>query len=350
MNPMELSTAAALLAVLISGDDTAPSPRRQLAVSVIWSSIFFMTTPFDSRTVSGMDISDRWLRTFVAVADTGSFTAAGKRLGVGQPAVSHAVSRLEAGLGVTLIERSTQGLTLTTAGAFLHERLSAALADVDGAVRAVSNHGGSDTVTLSVSTSLANFWLLPRLPDFKRLHPEIELRVITTDSDDSVGLDDADLWIPLGLNHPSHLEATRFRAERIVPVAAPDLADRITMGREWTPELLLDAPLLHLEERYVARYQWHRWFVDNGVEPTGSLPGYRSNDYSLVLQAALDGQGVALGWLHIVTRLLADERLKALSDPIDTGQPFPLLHRSTDVESEHGAKVTALKEWLRDSP
>ncbi len=297
-----------------------------------------------------MDVSDRWLRTFVAVADTGSFTAAGRKLGVGQPAVSHAVSRLETSLGVTLIERSTQGLTLTAAGAFLYERLSSALADLDGAVRAVSTQVAADVVTLSVSTSLANFWLLPRLPDFKRRHPEIELRVITTDTDESVGLDDADLWIPLGLEHPSFLQATLFRAERIVPVASPDLAESITSDREWSPGLLLDAPLLHLEERYAARYQWHRWFVDNGVDSPRSLPGYRSNDYSLVLQAALDGQGVALGWLHIVTRLLDDERLKALSDPIDTGQPFPILHRPIDAYSDHAAKVGALRDWLRHSP
>ena len=297
-----------------------------------------------------VSISDRWLRTFVAVAETGSFTAAGRRLGVGQPAVSHAVARLEAQLGVTLIERSTQAMTLTTAGAFLYERLAVAFADVDGAVKAVSTAAPSDVVTLSVSTSLANFWLLPRLPDFKRRHPDTELRVITTDSDETVGLDDADLWIPLGLDHPAHLEATLFRAERIVPVAAPALADRLISGRKWKPALLVDAPLLHLEERYAARYQWQRWFVDNAVEPPSTMAGYRSNDYSLVLQAALDGQGVALGWLHIVTRLLEDERLKALSDPIDTGQPFPILRRPVDSETEHGARVSALQRWLRDSP
>ncbi len=299
-----------------------------------------------------MTVSDRWLRTFVAVADTGSFTEAGRRLGVGQPAVSHAVSRLETALGVTLMERSTHGLTLTTAGAFLHERLTTALADVDGAVRAVSGGGSSNVVTLSVSTSLATFWLLPRLPDFKHLHPEVELRVITTDSDESVGLDDADLWIPLGVKHPPHLAATLFRAERIVPIAAPDVAADLAgaNGRGVDPARLMKAPLLHLEERYTARYQWNRWFVDNGIEPPASLPGHRSNDYSLVLQAALDGQGVALGWEHIVTRLLDDERLVALADPIETGQPFPILRRPNNDETEHGVKVSALRRWLRDSP
>lgn len=297
-----------------------------------------------------MSVSDRWLRTFVAVAESGSFTAAGRRLGVGQPAVSHAVSRLEAALGVRLLERSTQGVSLTPAGRFLHERLSPALTAVDSAVRAVSASGVSDVVTLSVSTSLANFWLLPRLPDFKRRHPDIELRVITTDSDDGVGLDDADLWIPLGLDHPQHLEATPFRAERIVPVAAPALAGELTEAGPLLPGELLSAPLLHLEERYSPRYEWSRWFADNGVDAPASLPGYRSNDYSLVLQAALDGQGVALGWEHIVTRLLEDCRLVALAEPVETGQPFPILTRPPAGPTGHRANLISLRQWLSDAP
>ncbi|MDH3293392.1 MAG: LysR family transcriptional regulator, partial [Acidimicrobiia bacterium] len=102
-----------------------------------------------------MVLSDRWLRTFVAVAESGSFTAAGRRLGVGQPAVSHAISRLESTLGVRLVERSSRGLDLTPAGIFLHDRLAAAFADVDAALRTVSADASSNVVTLSVSTSLA---------------------------------------------------------------------------------------------------------------------------------------------------------------------------------------------------
>ena len=297
-----------------------------------------------------MDVSDRWLRTFVAVAEEGSFTAGARSLGVGQPAVSHAVARLEAALGVELFERSPGGLRLTGPGRLLHRRTSVALADIDDVVRTIGGMVAANVISLSVSTSLANFWLLPRLPDFKHHHPDIELRVITTDGDDGVGRDDADLWIPLGLVDRPHLKATLFRVERIVPVAAPSLADSVLNGGTLAPIDLLDRPLVHLEERYRPRYSWDRWFTDHRVPVESSLPGYRTNDYSLVLQAALDGHGVALGWEHIVTRLLADRRLVALAPPIETGQPFPIMERRTVGTSARSAAIAVLRDWLIESP
>ena len=296
-----------------------------------------------------MNVSDRWLRTFAAVAESSSFTAAARKLGVGQPAVSHAVARLESALGVQVLERSTRGLTLTAPGRLLHRRLAVAFAEIDDAVAAARRVGINDVVSLSVSTSLANFWLLPRLPDFKRRHPDIDLRVITTDSDDAVGLDDADLWIPLGLERPGHLEATLFRVERIVPVAAPTVVDELFADGRPEPGRLAEAPLLHLEERYRPRYNWERWFADHDVVLLHSLGGYRSNDYSLVLQAALDGQGIALGWEHIVTTLLDDGRLVALADPVETDQPFPILQRPGITAAARSDKVVALRNWLRDT-
>ena len=220
---------------------------------------------------------------------------------------------------------------------------------LDDAVESVRRLGTNDVVSLSVSTSLANFWLLPRLPDFKRRHPDIDLRVITTDSDDTVGLDDADLWIPLGLEWPRHLEATLFRVERIVPVATPSVAEQLSDRGRGDPVSLMDAPLLHLEERYSPRYNWNRWFSDHGVSVTRPLGGYRSNDYSLVLQAALDGQGIALGWVHIVTALLGDGRLVALAEPVETSQPFPILQRRGMGEIDRYGNVEAFRHWLRDT-
>jgi DNA-binding transcriptional LysR family regulator len=286
-------------------------------------------------------ISDRWLRTALAVARAGNFTAAARDLGVGQPAVSHSVARLEQELGVRLFERHSRHQTLTNEGERLMGEVEAAFSRIDRAVEAARSPR-SRVVNLSVSTSLANFWLLPRLPDFKRHHPSVELRVITTDSDDQVGRDDADLWIPLGLGPYTGLESTVFRPERLLPVAAPELARRLpgfvahprvpdldtAISGTVPPAVLATAPLLHLEERYRSRYDWWKWFAHHGVDVPGSLPGYRSNDYSLVLQAALEGQGVALGWVHIVTRLLEDGRLVALGEAVDTGQPFPILHRA----------------------
>ena len=288
--------------------------------------------------------SDKWLRTFIAVVDAGSFTAAGRQLGVGQPAVSHAVANLEAALGTPLVKRTSRSLEITRAGRLLHERAAAGFGEVDLAVAAArSTPTAPGLVTVSVSTSLANWWLLPRLPAFKQAFPDIDLRVITTDSDERVGRDDADLWIPLGSVERPGLTSRVFRHQQLSPVASPELAAELAIGQ---PSDLLDAPLLHLEERYDdTRFDWGRWFDAHDVDRPAATTGWRSNDYSLVLQAAFDGQGVAIGWHHIVSDLLEQGRLVALADPITSGKPFVILRRATERRTE----VDALADWLAET-
>lgn len=286
-------------------------------------------------------VSDRNLRAFVEAARFGNLTRAAQHLGLGQPAVSHAISRLEAGMGVRLLERSRTGVVPTPIGAELLGTVEAAYRSIDAAVRWAMTPQNEGDVGISVSTSLASWWLLPRLPEFKRNHPEVSLRLVTADADESVDPDSVDLWIPLGPVHRPDLVATPLCTEAIVPVAAPELARHYPRPR--TPAQLLDAPLLHLEERYVPRYDWIRWFAHHNVTAPTRLPGDRSNDYSLVLQAALDGQGVALGWMHIVADLIADGRLVPLSPPVVTQQPFTILHHASRPLSP-GAE--ALRQWL----
>ena len=284
--------------------------------------------------------SDRGIRVVVAVAGAGSFTGAAHQLGVGQSAVSHAVARLEDALGVDLFERRRDGVVPTGAGELLVARVAPALAEIDAAIEAAVQSPADGSVTLSLSTSLAAYWLTPRLPDFKRKHPDIELRVLTTDTDREVGRDGADLWIPLGTVEDPTLASVPFCAERLIPVASPDLAATLDVG---DPASLRMAPLLHLEERYRPRFDWHRWFAHHGVEVSGGVPGDRSNDYSLVLLAALAGTGVALGWEHIIRELLDEGRLVPVGPSVDTGVAFPLLSRSGRPLP---SAVATLRDWL----
>lgn len=286
-------------------------------------------------------VSDRNLRAFVEAARLGSLTRAAQQLGLGQPAVSHAISRLETGMDVRLLERSRSGVSPTPIGAELLATVEDAYRSIDAAVRWAMTPQNEGDVGISVSTSLASWWLLPRLPEFKRNHPDVSLRLVTADADESVDPDSVDLWIPLGPVNRPDLVATPLCDEALVPVAAPELARHHRRSRN--PADLLDAPLLHLEERYVPRYDWTRWFAHHDVTAPARLAGDRSNDYSLVLQAALDGQGVALGWMHIVADLIDDGRLVALAPPIVTDQPFTILHHASRPLSP-GAD--ALRQWL----
>ncbi len=287
---------------------------------------------------------DRSLRIFDVAAQAGTFGEAARRLGIGQPAVSHAVARLETTIGGRLFTRSPRGVALTPLGRRLHVAVAAAHDEIDRAVREAIGAADDTSITLSVSSSFAGYWLMPRLADFKRRNPAVDLRVITSDTDDAVGRDDADLWIPLGEVDAPGLARHRLCAERIVPVAAPELAAAILASDDG----LRSAPLLHLEERYASRFSWGDWHAlhDPDAPDPGRTGVYRSNDYSLVLQAALDGEGVALGWMHIVSDLVEAGRLRMLGEPLETDRPFHVLTRRS---SAHRPSVTAMRAWLRST-
>lgn len=286
--------------------------------------------------------TDRWLRAAVAVAETGSFTAAAERMGVSQSAISHTVSRLEAAVGVPLFDRDRSGARPTAAGEQLVEELRRGYQGVDAAVAAVRRLAELPApLTISISTSLATYWMMGRLGDFKASHPELDLRCVTTDNDLLVGSDGADLWIPLGRGPWPGLEATEFCDELIYPVAAPDLAASID-----SVDSLGDAPLLQLEERYTKRFDWEQWFVATGAAAPTRPPSMTSPDYSLILYAALAGQGVALGWHHIVVELVASGDLVRLGDrQVTTDYPFLILSRP-DGPVHPG--LPAFRQWLID--
>jgi len=286
------------------------------------------------------------LRIFVAAARHGSLSAAARELAIGQPAVSHAVTKLEHALGATVFIRSHGGVSLTGVGEQLYETASRSYGAIDRAVQDIQRQRADETVTLSVSSSLASFWLMPRLPSFKRQHPDVDLRVLTTDGDSGVGRDDADLWIPLGQVDSPGLTSVEFCVERVVPVATPAVA--AALG-SWSTQseladALAEAPLLTLLERYVTRFDWGRWFGAVNRKTPANLTGYASNDYSLVLQAALDGQGVALGWVHIVADLVDAGRLVALGEAVETDAPFHLFTRADAPSTDAAA---ALSTWLQ---
>lgn len=293
--------------------------------------------------IHALGISDRALRIFLEAAGTGSFTDAAGRLGIGQPAVSHAVKTLEDALGVALFLRGRGGIRLTDEGKELERRLSAGFDLVDSAVRDMTLQAqASRTVSLSVSTALATYWLMPRLASFRERHRDVELQVITRDTDRDVGASDTDLWIPLGHGSWAGLSQWVFAEEVLVAVAAPAYA--ATLSDPDDPRALLDATLLHTEERYTPRFDFAQWFARHGVAVDRPLSGQRSNDYSIVVHAALAGQGVALGWMHIVGPLLEEGRLVTVGGaPVTTDHPFTIVARPGAVRRQG---VNHLRRWL----
>jgi DNA-binding transcriptional LysR family regulator len=286
-------------------------------------------------------VADRHLRVFLSVVESGSFTRAGHRLGLGQPAVSHVIKQLEKSLGARVFNRDSGRVVLTDAGRRLAEGVRSGFDSVDRAVRGFRREGRANEVELSVSTPLATYWLMPRLGDFRLLHPDVELRISTCDTDRLVGVDDADLWVPLGEGDWPNLVCALFHHERIYPVAEP----RHPLARPDTePAALLEADLLVHAERGRARFDWEDWFALHGQTPPTAVTALRFSDYSLVVRAALAGQGVALGWHHIVRDLVEDGFLARVSDrEVVTDNPFVVLARPASLQRP---AVRVLWDWL----
>ena len=282
------------------------------------------------------------LQVFEAAARYGSFTRAADELGISQPAVSHAIRLLETELGSVLFNRRNKAVFITQSGKYLMEQVAFGLNVIYQAVREVRSMSVEHQVTLAVSTATATWWLLPRIARFKKLYPKIELRVITTDRDLDLDRERVDLAITLGSSSVENYQHWKFVDEEVFPVCSPDFLRQ--QGPIRDVKTLAKLPLMHLEERYKSRIGWTDWLKSFGVALKRENAMFRFNDYSIVLQAAIEGQGVALGWKHLVDPLIAQGLLvRPLSQSVTTDQPiYVIAPKNTELRSD----VLNLKNWL----
>ena len=280
------------------------------------------------------------LLVFESAARRGSFTRAAEEMHISQPAVSHAMRLLEADLGVALFERQHKGVQTTEAGKYLLEQVGMGLSLIEQALREVRSMQAHQ-VTMAVSTATATWWLLPRIARFKQQHPDIELRVITTDTDLDLARERIDLAITLGADDFANYQRWHFVDEEIFPVCSPRFLQAHPL-----PDLkaVAHSPLLVLEERYRPRMDWKEWLAHFDVSLPRQPTLFRFNDYSIVLQAAIEGQGVAQGWRHIVQPLIAQGLLvRPLQYSVTTDQPlFITAPQGKSLRPD----VVYLKDWL----
>lgn len=167
------------------------------------------------------------METFVLVVDTGSFSAAARRLNVGQPAVSKTIAQLENRLGVKLLARSTRGLAATEAGMRFYDRAHRSIAEADEADEADiaargAGKGLSGRLRICAAVTFARLHLVPHLPAFLARHPDIEMDVILDDRHIDVVQEGIDVGLRMGILEDSALTARRIASGRQVVLATPD--------------------------------------------------------------------------------------------------------------------------------
>ncbi|SMF54058.1 transcriptional regulator [Tistlia consotensis] len=242
------------------------------------------------------------LLAFEAAARHGSFTRAAEELNVSQPAVSAAVRQLEAALGTALFRRGHRSVALTEVGLRFQADVTLGLAHIRASAERIALEHRAPHVTLSVSTAFANYWLLPRLSDFRRRHPEVDLRVQTSDRELELGGGGSVLAVRRGRGGWPGYDDFRLAGECIFPIAGPRFLARA--GRPASAAELAGCALIHLDEPFRLRPGWADWFAAQGQPYSDRGEGLRLNDYGLVVQAAIAGEGVALGWRHLVGPLV----------------------------------------------
>ncbi len=266
--------------------------------------------------------SFRGIVVFEAAGRHSSFTAAGVELGMTQAAVSYAIKALENELGLALFEREHRAVRLTEAGRKLHDNCVMGLGLISRSIAEIKPAKTQSHVTLSVSTAFATLWMVPRMQKIRHDLPEIEIRLHTADRDLNIAVEN----IPLGIRggRPedwSRYECKKFAEEEIVAIASPDY-----LMRKGTPHSPLDLAthhLAHLDEPFRKAASWAQWLQSAGVTLPANTRGLRSNEYLPVVQAALDGEGIALGWLHLVKNHIASGRIVALTGHVmRTGDAF----------------------------
>jgi DNA-binding transcriptional LysR family regulator len=258
-----------------------------------------------ARELPGLDL----LKGFEAAARQLSFTKAGEELFLTQSAISRQVQALEEQLGVKLFQRRTRSLLLTDEGQRYYKAVRAALDDLRAATAAVRKDAGTAALTVSTTVTFASLWLVPKLAGFQSAQPGVQVRLVAENRLQDLDREGIDVAIRYSPPAVAGRGARKLFGERVLPVASPGVAARLKLER---PEDLARAVLLEYDGvPHTVWLTWPVWFETMKVpmpRPAGTL---QFTQYHQIIQAAVAGQGVALGRVPLVDQLLRSRELVA---------------------------------------
>lgn len=258
----------------------------------------------------------RSLATFEIAAKHLSFTLAAKELNVTQAAVSQQIRYLEDALEQTLFIRRSGSIELTPEGVELLSGVTAGLDRICSSVSDIRHSNLTNTVTVASTNAAAQLWLYPLVKKYRKIAPETEIVILGSDRDESIqNYEEVDIALICGNERSMDSEKLlRLFPEVVKPVCSPEFLKE--QGPFETIESLFKTDLLHLHKRHWTAnaidwppLTWQKWFGDEIVDEDVVLPGFQTNSYVLLTEAAKDGEGVMLGFQHLVESSLADGSL-----------------------------------------
>lgn len=287
----------------------------------------------------------RALRTLAAAGRHLNFTRAADELGLTPAAVSHQIKEIEDQLGVALFARTSRSIRLTEAGAVMLEAATDALDTLHRAAGRISRLSRDDSsLRVTMEPTFASKWLIPRLTAFRRLHPDIELRIDISDSLRDFGHDDIDVGIRWGKGVYPGLRCDKLFENMVIPVCSPALMSGSYPLRE--PLDLLQHTLCQVNWTLdgVTWPNWRMWMEAAGIEDFDDSRCIAFDDTAFAIHAAITGTAVALAEREMVASDLASGRLV---QPFELGLAAPFAYFLVHPASgDANPRLAMFRDWM----
>lgn len=273
-----------------------------------------------------------------------SFTQAANELNVTQGAVSRQIRQLEEYLGKELFVRANRNIYLTATGQQYYQTIYSSLLNVAQATAEIKKWQGEDQVTVATTNAMAALWLLPKVAEFQQ-NECIDLRILTTENIQDLNKMDCDLALFYCKKSPANMNVTTLFAEEVFPVCSPTYLARINASSD--PQDLFGQNLLYLDESQKDWLTWPEWFAEVGYPDIKPRNKMNINNYPLLIQAAVNGQGIALAWGSLLNDHLENGTLiRPVDTVLKTDANFCMLEPKD--RGVIAPSVKRFKNWLLD--
>jgi DNA-binding transcriptional LysR family regulator len=279
---------------------------------------------------------------FESAARLGNLTQAAAELNVTQAAISRQIRILESFVGRPVFERLPRGVQPTIEGRALQQRVTDAFSDIADAFSDLKERSGPPHLTIVTTIAVATFWLMPRIGRFRAKHPSIEFRFIAQDTTSNLAADSIDAAIRYGTGNWRGVTSTFLFQDEMIAICSP--AYLRAHGGVIAPRSLRRHKLVHLETTEPDWAAWSQMLDFLELPPQLAEHGLAFNNFAILLQAVLAGEGIAVASKPLVSDLIREGRIvQALSQSLSPGSNFYFVTKTRSTEPKG---VSLLRRWL----
>ncbi|WP_019613361.1 LysR substrate-binding domain-containing protein [Psychromonas ossibalaenae] len=284
------------------------------------------------------------MHTFSVAARLLSFTKAGEELCLTQGAVSHRIKNLEKHLGFSVFVRLTRRLELTTEGQRLLGTLNHSFADIFSEVEDIRFNELRGELYIGASPTFALAWLMPKLPSFQKLYPNLNVKIRIKASKLDFKHEPVDLAIYYGNEEHSDLHCQRLFSEKLMPVCTPEYAQQFALTDNI--ENLQGVTFIHCIESLESispNHEWSTWLKSNSLDLDSEQRQYQFNHCEMAIVAARQGMGIAMGRAELIHSHIESGELIAPFTAVDAGLGYDLI---CSKGQEVRPKYQAFLNWI----